>query len=310
MDYIAVFGIGSTHFRYTVGTSEGQFLTSIKIEPTQAIALEKQIVDAIRRINRTISTTISAVSISCTGLVDHHTGIIEELDTKSGTAVHDIDLRSTIRSEFDLPLYLENDCTASALGEWHFGAGDPYECIAHVTFGTGIGAGVVEQGRLVRGESGQAAEVGLFPVAPTCDLDSFGVPGAWEAICSGRGIPNYVAHQLETENRETILHDFTNIEARDLFKSAEAGDTVAQEYLDRIARYNAAGIGTLCNAFNPGLITLGGGVALNNQQTILEGIQTYIDDYLYVDKPAIQITEQGDEIGLYGALARCLIDRT
>ncbi|WP_227357503.1 ROK family protein [Haladaptatus salinisoli] len=309
MESIAVFGIGSTHFRYAVGTSSGKFLTDIKIESTQPNALQTQIVDAVRQLDQIVPATISAVSISCTGLVDHQAGILQELDTKHGTAVHDIDLRSTIRSKFDLPVFLENDCTAAALGEWHFGAGKPYNCVAHVTFGTGIGAGVVEQGRLLRGESGQAAEVGLFPVAPTFELDSFGVPGAWEALCSGRGIPEYITHRLQTENRETILKDISNLKARDLFIAADAGDTVAQAYLDQIARYNAVGIGVLCNAFNPGLVTLGGGVALNNQQTILEGIQTYVDDFLYVDKPTIKITEQGDEIGLYGALARCTADR-
>ncbi|GKZ14553.1 ROK family protein [Haladaptatus sp. T7] len=303
MDGIAVFGIGSTHFRYTVGTPAGEFLTEIAVEPTRPQILAMQIVQAVQKLQQNTSATIVAVAVSCTGLVDTSNGIIREMDTKYGTEIHDIDLRSVIRSECDLPLFLANDCSASALGEWYFGADDAYDCVAHVTFGTGIGAGVVERGRLLRGESGQAAEVGLFPVAPTSGLSSFGVPGAWEAICSGGGIPHYVAHRLQTDDRETTLRDGPHSEAEHLFEAANDGDTVAKEYLDQIAQYNAAGIGTLCNAYNPGLITIGGGVALNNQQTILDGIRTYLDDYLYVERPDIQITELGDDIGLYGALA-------
>ena len=82
------------------------------------------------------------------------------------------------------------------------------------------------------------------------------------------------------------------------------GDQIAEEYLAQIGWYNAAGIGMICNAYNPGVITIGGGVALNNPHEILQGIHEHLDDFLYVEKPDIQITPLGDEIGLYGALAR------
>ncbi|WP_132057831.1 ROK family protein [Halorussus amylolyticus] len=304
MERIAVFGIGSTHCRYAVGTPSGEFLTDIEVEATDPADFEAQVLSAVRTLENAVSSPLAAVSISCTGLVGHSTGVVEELDTKDGDAVRDIDLRTAIRSEFDLPLFLENDCSASALGEWRFGVGETYDSVAHVTFGTGIGAGVVERGRLVRGESGHAAEVGLFPVAPTTGLDSFGVPGAWEAVCSGRGIPEYVAHRLRDEDRETALADIESLRAQDLFEAASDGDAVARGYLEDIGRYNAAGIGTLCNAYNPGVVTLGGGVALNNRQTVLEGIRAHLDDFCYVETPEVRMTGLGDEIGLYGALAR------
>lgn len=303
MERIAVFGIGSTHFRYAAGTPAGEFLTDIAVEETNPAAFETQLVRAVESLEREVSSPLTAVSVSCTGLVDPSTGVIRELDTKAGAAVHDVDLRGTVRRAFDLPLFLENDCSASALGEWRFGVGDAYDSVAHVTFGTGIGAGVVERGRLVRGESGQAAEVGLFPVEPTSDLDSFGVPGAWEALCSGRGIPRYVAHRLRDEDRDTVLSDIDSLRAQDLFEAAEDGDAVAEAYLERIGRYNAAGIGTLCNAYNPGVVTLGGGVALNNREAILRGIRNDLDEFCYVETPDIRITALGDDIGLYGALA-------
>ena len=178
MNPIAVFGIGSTHFRYTVATRTGEFLTEIEVEPTRPDAFRRQFLTAVRTLNQKVELSLTAVSVSCTGLVDREKGIIRELDTKTCDTIQEIDLRSTIRDEFDLPVVVENDCNAAALGEWRYGVDSSYSCVAHVTFGTGIGAGVVERGRLLRGESGQSSEVGLFPIAPTTDLDSFGVPGA------------------------------------------------------------------------------------------------------------------------------------
>ena len=304
MDTIAAFGIGSTNFRYAVGTPSGEFLTDVRSEPTRPEALESQLVRTVRALDRETAGSVSAVAVSCTGLVDHTDGVVREFDTSRGASVWDVDLASAVRREFDLPLSLENDCTAAAFGEWRFGAGDGYDTVAHVTFGTGIGAGVVDRGRPVRGESGQAAEVGLFPVDPTSDLDSFDISGAWEAICSGRGIPEFVAERLREEDRPTALRGVEDLTAPDLFEAARDGDDVAEEYLERIGRYNAAGIGMLCNAYNPGLITLGGGVALNNQRVVLDGIRDNLEDFLYVEAPDIAITDLGDDIGLYGALAR------
>lgn len=304
METIAAFGIGSTNFRYAVGTPSGEFLTDVRSERTRPDALASQVVAAVRALDRETPGSLSAVSVSCTGLVDHADGVVLEFDTREGTSVRGVDLAGAVRREFDLPLFLENDCTAAALGEWRFGTSDEYEAVAHVTFGTGIGAGVVDRGRPVRGESGQAAEVGLFPVAPTTGLDSFGVTGAWEAVCSGRGIPEFVAERLRDEDRTTALDAVEDLTAPDLFEAARDGDEVAEEYLERIGRYNAAGIGTLCNAFNPGLVTLGGGVALNNRRAVLDGIREHLDDFLYVEAPDLRITDLGDDIGLYGALAR------
>ena len=93
--------------------------------------------------------------------------------------------------------------------------------------------------------------------------------------------------------------------AQVLFEAADDGDPVATEYVDQIHQYNAAGIGALCNAYNPGIITLGGGVALNNPEVVVDGIQTYLNDYLFVAEPDLRITELGDDIGLYGAAHYC-----
>ena len=299
---IAAFGIGSTNFRFVAGTPTGGFQTEIQTEPTNAAELESRIFRAIDYLEGEAPGGLDAVSIAVTGLVDHETGTIRELDTADGHRRTEIPIAELITDRLGLPTHVENDCTASAIGEYVFGAGRAYDSVAHVTFGTGIGGGVVDDGDVLRGEDGFAAEVGLIPVQATGELESFGVRGAWEAYCSGRGLPTFVESLLRDEDRETCLSGLDELTAKDVFAAVDRGDRVARSYLDRVARLNAAGIGALANAYNPGLITVGGGVALNNRTTILDGIQRYLDDYCYVPAPDLQVTELGDYIGLHGAL--------
>lgn len=300
MDQIAVFGIGSTNFRYGVAVPSGDIITDVTVEPTRPQDLESQLVDAIDRLETTAGS-IAGVAVSCTGLVDKETGRITDLDTPGGETVDTIEVGAAVHEAHGLPVALENDCNAAVLGEWHYGSRDGVESLVHVTFGTGIGGGVVENGRLLRGESAQAGEFGLLPVAPDSDVSSTGITGAWEAFCSGRGIASNVSKRIANGDPETTLG--ADVDAQAVFEAAADGDTFARSCLDRVARYNAAGIAAICNAVNPGLVTVGGGVAMNNPDQVLDGIDRYLDDYLFVDAPEIRISRLGDDIGLYGALA-------
>lgn len=299
MDRIGVFGIGSTNFRYGVAVPSGDIVTNVTVERTRPHDLETQIVDAIDHLET--AQSLSGVAVSCTGLVDKQTAQITDLDTPAGETVDTIEVGKAVHEAHGLPVVLENDCNAAVLGEWHYGSQDSVDSLVHVTFGTGIGGGVVEDGRLLRGESAQAGEFGLLPVAPESDVSSTGVTGAWEAFCSGRGIARTVSDRIETDAPETTLE--AEVDAQTVFQAAAEGDAFARSCLDRVARYNAAGVAAICNAVNPGLVTVGGGVAMNNRDTVLDGIDDYLDDYLFVDRPEIRVTRLGDDIGLYGALA-------
>ena len=307
MDQIAVFGIGSTNFRYAVAVPSGDIVADVTVEPTRPYALEDQLVEAIDSLERSTGESLSGVAVSCTGLVDKETGQISALDTPEGETVDCIDVADAVQEAHGLPVVLENDCNAAVVGEWHYGSRDGVGSLVHVTFGTGIGGGVVEDGQLLRGESAQAGEFGLLPVAPDSDVESTGVTGAWEAFCSGRGIARSVNERIANEDPETVLE--SDVDAQAVFRAAKDSDAFARDCLDRVARYNAAGVAAICNAVNPGLVTVGGGVAMNNPDVILDGIDRYLDDYLFVDRPEIRVSRLGDDIGLYGALAAFVEER-
>ncbi|ELZ30349.1 ROK family protein [Halosimplex carlsbadense 2-9-1] len=311
MDRVAAFGIGSTNFRAAVATADGTLLTDPVVEPTRPRELADQLAAAVGDLRRSTDRPFDAVAVSTAGLVDDAGGAIREFDTPDGETVDRIAVASAVDRAHGLPVTLVNDCNAAALGEWHYGAREDENCLAHVTFGTGIGGGVVADGRLLRGEDGQAGEFGLLPVAPH-DYESTGVTGAWEAVCSGRGIPALAARHIEANagpaDAERV--DTDALTAEDVFVAADGDERWAVECLDAVARYNAAGVAAVCNAVNPGVVTLGGGVALHNPDRIVSGIEEHLDRFLFVDRPTIRLTPLGDDIGLYGALAAVGAEQT
>lgn len=304
MRRIAAIGIGGTNFYYAGGTDSGELLTDLEVEPSDPERLVEQITQAVESVQTSLSGPLSAIAISCRGMVDHERGVLGKIDVNNGPLRRDVDLRTPIEGQFDVPLFIENDCTAATLAEYRFGLGQTYDSIVHVTIGTGIGAGVVDRGEVLRGETNFAGEVGGIPVGPPDGLECFGIEGAWEAYCSGPGIVEYVHHRLDSETRETALRERDELRTQCVFELADAGDEVAAEYLDDVVHYNARGFGTIANLYNPGLITVGGGVAQNNREWLLEGLDQYLEDYLVVDAPEIGITEFEEEIGIYGALAQ------
>ncbi|WP_436932568.1 ROK family protein [Halosimplex halobium] len=270
IDYVAAFGIRSTNFRHLVTSSHREFVETVSVIPTRHRDRSAQLLAAIDKLQTTIRYILDAVGISCTDLVDSTAGVVCELDAPAGETIDQHDIGMSIDQAHGLPVVLMNDGNAAALGEWWFGARTDQDCLVHVTVATGIGGGIVEQGRLVRGEGWQAGEIDLLPVASHSDLTSASVWGAWEAIRSGYGILQYVAERADeagagdgtvsgTDGGLSLGANRSTWTAADVFDAAATGDRFVNDCLDEIAQYNAAGIAAICNAVNPGLVTLGGG---------------------------------------------------
>jgi glucokinase len=301
MDPIAVFGIGSTNFRYALGTPDGEFHSEVFRKATDPPNLETQLREAIERLEEDTDAPIEHASISLAGLVDPEVGVVERMDGPNGTTTTDVRVADVLAESLGVTTTIENDGNAAAIGEYVFGAGRDVETLAHVTIGTGIGAGVVADGQVLRGASNQAGEVGHVTVDATAERAKNGVRGAWEAFCSGSGIPGYLEERLAAETRETVLEE-ADRSAPAFFEAVADGDPVAEAYFEEISRCNAAGLANLVNVVDPGVVTLGGGV-VNNQPMVLTGIERYLEEYLVVTPPEVSRTELGGHIGLYGALA-------
>jgi glucokinase len=181
-------------------------------------------------------------------------GIPGPIDVERGVCLfspnlgwRELDVASYFRQAFDLPVRLDNDVRAATLGEAWLGAGRPYATFVCLTVGTGIGAGIMLEGRLWRGPGWSAGEIGHIPVdgraeAPLCGC---GRRGCLEAVASGTAIARQAAMPS----------------AREVAEAARRGERRAGEILRQAATYLGLGIATAVTLFNPEAVIVGGGVA-------------------------------------------------
>ncbi len=300
--------LGATNVRVALVLSSGKIISKIS-EPTaksgkSGIIVTKQIVRMIRATRNAHPSKIKGIGISSIG----------PLDYKRGGPIRSpnvpfafIPLVGPLRRAFRLSISLFNDCNAAVLGERAFGAGKNKCNIVYITLSTGIGGGVIADGKLLLGKSGNAAEVGHFNVSgDVSDLPCSCGKGTnhWEGYASGKNIPRFFRFWLRQQGKKETRSAPTavgTLRAEDIFRLAHHGNPAAKKFLDALAHINARAISNIIVAYDPEIITIGGSVALRNPSVILNGIKKYVDRYL--PTPPIAITKPGEDITLLGAVA-------
>jgi len=305
--------LGATNVRVALGDNRGNILQKVSelTDITQgANGIAKQIIRLIKSFRLT-SDAITGIGIGSMG----------PLDIKSGTILvapnlpfNNIPLKDPIAKAFKCSVHVLNDCSAAVLGEKMFGLGRQVNNLVYITISSGVGCGAFEGGRLILGEDGNAAEMGHTIIdmsgALVCGC---GMRGHWEAYCSGNNIPNYVKLWIKENDAQSSFKKsnlaqisnncLDNVTTRMLYVTAEAGDPFCLDIIENVGRLNAMGIANVISAYNPELITLGGGVVLNHQKLVLEPIKKFIKQFSINRVPEINLTPLGHDIVLYGALA-------
>jgi glucokinase len=199
-----------------------------------------------------------AVGISFDGPVDPTRGCPQTCHHVAGWEGYP--LREQVGQHYGLPVGLENDATVAALAEWRFGAGQGCDNLLYLTVSTGVGGGLVLNGRLYRGQRGLAGEIGhmgLDPDGPYCPC---GRRGCLEALAAGPAIVRNMREALLRNPAPSILRNQAVWSAREVAEAARAGDTLANEALRRAAQALGLGIGNALNLLNLERVILGGGV--------------------------------------------------
>lgn len=223
------------------------------------------------------------------------------------------DIRPVIAKYYSGGIVLDNDVNMAAMGEVDQGAAKGHRHSVMVTVGTGIGAALVLNGALYSGQNGAAGEIGHFIAGDegltseyAADGDAFGV---FEQVTSGTGITEH-ARSYFTSGKGNPLSliwslaggQADQIEARHVFKAAEAGDVTALEILELPMRYMARGLANITALLNPSIIVLGGGVAASNPSFYLNEVQSRLKRYIVLPVQIV-IAELGHRSGAIGALA-------
>ncbi|MDR1323280.1 MAG: ROK family protein, partial [Candidatus Margulisbacteria bacterium] len=220
-----------------------------------------------------------------------------------------VDLLAELNKIYPAEYVIENDANAAALAELKYGAGRNYKNFIYVTISTGVGGGIIIDGRLYAGANGTAGEFGhaiLWPDGPLCGC---GNKGCWEALGSGTALAKMAA--AAAENSETRIKELAKdgkITAETVVEAAKLGDETALDLLDKNGYYNALGIANLVNTFDPEVIIVGGGVTFNGDyffQPLFKNLKTF---KLLNPEQSIKIlrAECGRDTGLLGAVALVL----
>lgn len=175
-----------------------------------------------------------------------------------------VPLKYIVEKEFDLPVFVENDMRAMALGAYHYG---PYRDIKNAVFlgvGGGIGSGIILNGELYRGLGDSAGEIGHTVVDATGPLCSCGNRGCLEAMASESALVNLVAAEIMNgENSlvaDLVKGDCSVIRPKHIYAAAEDGDTLSLQKLQQVGQYIGMGVANVINIFNPQLVLIGGGI--------------------------------------------------
>jgi len=257
-----------------VGTvpEDGSALYGLVQEPTpvhlgpdgvvaRIIAMIRESMDHARRECGDPAVEIAGVGIGAPGPLDTAKGIVI---IAPNLGWHDMPLRDRIASAIGLDARLDNDANCATLGEWWRGAAAGARYVVGFTIGTGIGGGIVLDGRVFHGASDVAGEIGHMTIDVTGRRCKCGNYGCIEAYASGTAIAARTVEELEAGTASVIPTlvdgDLARVTAQTVYRAAQDGDALALEIVRDTARFLGAGIASIVNVLNPEVVVVTGGV--------------------------------------------------
>ncbi|MFN2538571.1 MAG: ROK family glucokinase [Mycobacteriales bacterium] len=299
--------IGGTKVAAGVVDEKGKVIADTRIPTpgTDVAAVERAIGDLVMQLRK--DHDVVAVGIGAAGFIDADRSTVL---FSPNVAWRDEPLRDEVAKLVGLPVVVENDANAAAWGEYRFGAGRGEDNMVCVTVGTGIGGGVVLDGKLYRGKYGIGAEFGHMQVVEDGRRCGCGQAGCWEQYCSGRALLHeareiadvqkvYGKRLLQLGNGKP-----EGIEAPEVTKAAIEGDPAALECFTVVGHWLGQGLANLASVLDPGAFVVGGGVA-DAGDLLLDPARRQFGRKLtgtgYRPRPEIRHAELGNNAGMVGA---------
>ncbi|UFN47816.1 ROK family protein [Roseomonas sp. OT10] len=296
--------LGGTHLRVALVDAAGQVLSAERREtdrsgPEAVIAQMVALIGAVRG-PATRAPGIRALGVGVPGTIDPAAGTVLGVPALPGWG--GVPLAARLREATGLPVVLENDAKAACIGEWRAGAGAGSDNVAYVTVSTGIGAGIVAEGRLLRGASGLAGELGHTRLTEQPVRCACGRTGCWQALASGPALAARAQARAVPGSRLAALADGLPVLPRHVGTAAAEGDPTALALLEEMAEWLGVGFANLQHAYDSERIVVGGGVSALLEQ-MRGGIEATLRARLLPGfRPAlIRRAALGDDAGLVGA---------
>ena len=247
--------------------------------PRPAADLEKALADlcrAVARENKVAFSDIAYVGIGTPGSVNFNTGFVG-FNTNFG--YHDWNLGPDMEKLLGCKVYVENDANAAAYGEYIAGGAKGYKDAVIITLGTGIGSGIILNGKILRGFNFAAGEMGHTVIVKDGIQCTCGRRGCWERYASASALTRETKAAMEQHHDSLmweIVPDIDHVNAKTSFDAAEKGDELAKQVLASWTEYVGCGIANVINTFQPEVICIGGGVS-NQGEVLLAPVRAYAE---------------------------------
>lgn len=307
--YIGV-DLGGTKIYTAISNQLGEIIEE-EVVPTEASKGAEQviakIINSIKKVSKNIEADhIKAIGIGSPGPIDAKKGLIV---SPPNLPIRNFNVVEAIKNEFGLPTFLDNDANAATLGEYIFGGGKGCENMVYITASTGVGGGAILNGKIYRGSTSNALEVGHTTVNPSGRACGCGNIGCVESMSSGIYIEKMAKDYLRS-GVTTSLNNYESVTAKEVFKEAANGDEIANQILSETLSYLGIAVANCANIFDPDKIIIGGGVS-NGGDIVFEKINEQmqarclgpIREHCKVEKAQL-----GGKAGVIGAVALALVE--
>lgn len=289
--------IGGTKTTAAIGLVDGRILHQVTL-PTRALegfdAAWSVVLETAEKALVSSSQRPACIAVSVGGPVESSSGTI--LGPPNLPGWDEVPLRSLLEHRFRLPAYVEHDAKAGALAEHHFGIGRGVDNLVFLTVGTGIGAGAIIDGRLVRGHRDNFGEVGHWRLSDSGPA-LYGKPGSWEGSASGAGV-------AAMATSADPLRWPAGIGADVVFRAAREGDRAALDVVEAFALSLGRGIALIVDLLAPELVVLGS-LGVRTADLVLERVQSVVDsESSSRNLPCpVRPSGLGEDLGVLAALA-------
>lgn len=304
--------VGGTNVKIALVDDNGKIIYSNSVPTYAKMGYEytvnniKQAIKDLMKETNTTPSDIEGIGFDFPGQVDCKTGVVKLAPNIPGWV--NVPIAQMIEDEFHIPTRIDNDVRCAALGELKFGAGRGCENFICITVGTGIGSGLVINGKVVRGATNAAGELGHIKLqmngGPICGC---GDTGCLEAFASGPAIvamaQEYIKGGKSTKFREMAAVEGGEITPYMVAKAAEEGDPVAKRIFEIVGEYIGIGLTSVINLLNPERVIIGGGVAESGELLLGPIRKTIKERAMVVAGNAVEIVpaQLGNSAGVIGA---------
>ena len=303
--------IGGTKILTAVVGADGAVLARRRVAtPDRGVApVLEAIVHSARTVLEDRGLTfrdVAAAGVGAPGPLDPDAGVVFEPPNMEGW--HDVPLAALLHERLGAPVFVENDANAAALGEWWVGAGRGVADLIYLTVSTGIGGGIIIDGRPYHGKSGAAGEMGHVVVLADGPLCGCGTRGCLEALSSGTAIARQARELLARGKAPGLAHLLEDGEAptaRLVAEAAARGDADCLALLAQAGRYLGIALAGYVNIFDPELVVLGGGVVQAGEAFLAPARENMYALALAQPRRGLRLAtgELGDEAGALGMIA-------